>query len=388
MQHPAQLLRSGALCLALLVLVAGRSELGAQVTTASNSSTSVSPSELSQAELLKSYLTVREQLHAAELANLNARLETESTARAQAAAITQKIDALKSVMATEVEHQQIEAQRAAAERQQVATQDANRLVIWMAAGFGSVGLLTMLASTLLLWRGIKHLSEITAQQQQVAVQPQPMPVQSMPAAAQQAWLAVGNAPTPSDEAVAASTQRLTSVVNRMERRILELEHTAIASTPAPVDPLTESNSTRQTPAAPVDPTAHITALLGKGRSLLNANKAGDALACYNEILRIDPDHPEALVKKGSALERLKLDHEAIECYDRAIKADRTMALAYLSKGGVFNRLQRFDEAVECYERALQVEKEAKQGAVTNVSVTANWPSASWPAPTNGAGRSG
>ena len=376
MSYPAQIFRSGTVCVALLSLLCWTGELRAQTPAESAAARSAVPNEPGQAELLKSYLHVREQLHAAELANVNNRLETEATARAQAAAITEKIDALKSVMATELEHQQVEAQRAAAERQQVALQDANRLVVWMAAAFGSIGLLTMFGSTLLLWRGIKHLSQITAQQQQMSapLQPMPVPAQPMPAAPSPAWLAVGNgpAPSPSGEAVAVSNQRLMSVIDRMERRIMELEHSAIAPLPDPTAEITTAAGTKPTPAA-LDQAARIAALLGKGRSLLNANKAQEALVCFDEILAIEPNLPEALVKKGSALERLKKDLEAIECYDRAIKADRNMALAYLSKGGVFNRLQRFDEAVECYEKALQVEKEGQQSKVLRVSVSGEWP---------------
>lgn len=225
----------------------------------------------------------------------------------------------------------------------------------------------MLATTLLQWRGIKRMTEVSAQQR-----PLPVPL-SAPN-----WLPVGNS-SPATEAITVSNQRLMSVIDRMERRILELEHTTAHPFPNSTSSDSVAEPTPTTPArttlssAEKELAAKISALLGKGRSLLNANKANEAVACYDEILSLDANHPEALVKKGSALERLKQDLEAIECYDRAIKADRNMALAYLSKGGVFNRLQRFDEAVECYEQALQVEKQTKPGGVTRVSVSGDWP---------------
>jgi tetratricopeptide (TPR) repeat protein len=111
-----------------------------------------------------------------------------------------------------------------------------------------------------------------------------------------------------------------------------------------------------------DQAALITALLGKGWSLYNRNRAAEAVACYDEILKLDGNHPEALVKKGAALEQLKQDHEALQCYDRAIKADPRMAIAYLSKGRVCNRLQRYDEALECYEHALPARAEESKSA--------------------------
>lgn len=364
MQPSLLTLRSSAICLALLFLSTSRVELQAQATAPEVPAVKpATPDEFSQAELLKSYLHVREQLHSAELAIVNNRLEAEATARAQAAAIAEKLDSIKTTMAAERERQQAETQRMAIERerQQTAARESNRIVLWVAMAFGGVGLLTMLATTLLQWRGIKRMAEVTAQHQQL-----PVPIQ-------QGLLPGGNS-APSSEAVTLSNQRLMSVIDRMERRILELEHTTVQPLPVTLaEPADETKAVRPPSAAP-DSAARISALLGKGRSLLNANKAREAIVCYDEVLGIDANHPEALVKKGSALERLKQDLEAIECYDRAIKADRTMALAYLSKGGVFNRLQRFDEAVECYEQALQVEKGGgKPGGVTRVSVSGEWP---------------
>jgi tetratricopeptide (TPR) repeat protein len=363
MKNQAKLIRSGVICLTLSLLTTGSLKSQAQAAPAvTTPAKATGPDETGQAELLNSYLRVREQLHDAEIAIANNRLEAEATARAQAAAIAEKLDTIKSTIAAEREHQAAETQRAAAEqeRQRIASQEANHIILWIAVSFGVVGLLTMLATALLQWRGIKRMTEVTAQRP------------ALPSATPQGWLTAGNS-GPHSEVVALSNQRLMSVIDRMERRILELENTAAQPLPAsPAEKPVEAVTPRATPAA-LDQAARIAALLGKGRTLLNANKANEAVACYDEILAIEANHPEALVKKGSALERLNQDLQAIECYDRAIQADRNMALAYLSKGGVFNRLQRFDEAVECYEKALQVEKQVKQPSVVRVSVSGEWP---------------
>jgi tetratricopeptide (TPR) repeat protein len=106
--------------------------------------------------------------------------------------------------------------------------------------------------------------------------------------------------------------------------------------------------------------ARITMLLGKGQSLLNLDQAEEALGCFDQVLALDPSHPEALVKKGAALERLRKLEEAIACYDRAIAANGSLTVAYLYKGGLFNRMERFSEALECYEQALRTQ-EARRG---------------------------
>ena len=102
-----------------------------------------------------------------------------------------------------------------------------------------------------------------------------------------------------------------------------------------------------------DEHARIAELLSQAHSMLDVDNPEAALACFDEVLALEPDHSEALVKKGAALERLHKLNEAIECYDRAIAVDDTMTIAYLHKGGLCNRLERFKEALECYEKALR-----------------------------------
>jgi tetratricopeptide (TPR) repeat protein len=341
MRNMVMLSRFGALCIAMLFLGAGRSALRAQPAAEVLPAKPANPEDLSRDELLKSYLQLKEQLHAAELAIVNNRLESEAAARAQAAAITERLDAIKADMAAERERQQLETQRLAAERerQQAEAQRSYRIVLYVASAIGGVGLLAMLLTTLFQWRSISRIAEVTA------LRP-PLPAQAR----------LGFSPNengaPLGEAVALSNQRLLSAIHRMERRISELEPTA--------EPPGKSESSRRAAAtAANDQAARITALLGKGWSLHNRNRAAEAVACYDQILKLDGNHPEALVKKGAALEQLKQDLEALQCYDRAIKADPKMTIAYLSKGRVCNRLERYDEALECYEQALPARAEGK-----------------------------
>ena len=111
-------------------------------------------------------------------------------------------------------------------------------------------------------------------------------------------------------------------------------------------------------AAESGPDAHVAVLLAKGQTLLNLDKAEEALACFDEALVRDPRHAEGLVKKGTALERLGRTEAALECYDRAIAVDGSLTTAYLHKGGVFNRLERYEEALKCYEQALLSEQKS------------------------------
>jgi tetratricopeptide (TPR) repeat protein len=351
MKHIALLFQFGALFVAAFLL-AGRSDLKAQPPTETPPAKSADLDELSQAELMRSYLQVRDQLHATQLAIAHSRAETEATARAQATAIAEKLEAIKSAMEAERQRVQIDTLRANAERerQHIEVQRSNRTVLWVAVGFGAIGLLAMLFMPLVQLRTINRISEIASQRA-------PGPTS--------AELLTHDSDGLPGQAVALSSQRLMTVIERMEKRIFELEHTAVhplpAATTLDVKATNGSDASAHATSATsaTDQSPLITMLLGKGKFLISTNKAKEAVACYDEILRIDSSHAEALVKKGAALERLKQDDAALRCYDRAIEVNKKLTLAYLSKAGVCNRLGRYDEAMECYEQALQTEEEGR-----------------------------
>ena len=358
-----RLFRFGATCLVVLLLVGG-SGLRAQSAVEIPRKSSPAPVQPSQAELLESYRQLREQLRAAELAIVNNRLEVEAAASARTAAITEKFETLRLAMVTERERLQDEARRTAYEReqQQAAAQAMTHDVLRLVFVFGGAGLLALFAIVLLQWRGNRRMAEYATQ------------LQSLPIPDRPDWAPVGNG-APGGENVALANQRLVSVLDRMERRVGELEQTVVP--PAPI-PVTNGGSDSLRKVAP-NPTssarkaAQIKALLDQGQSLLNAKKAVEALAHYDEILSLDANHAEALMKKGLALERLQKSDAALQYYDRAIEADRNLALAYIAKGGLFVRLERFEEAFECYEQAMQAGKTGNPTGVARVSVSADWP---------------
>lgn len=313
--------------------------------------------ELAQAELLRSVLQLRDQLHAAQLAIVNNRVEAESNARVQSTALTENFEALKAAMAVERERHQTETQRLMAERerQQAETQRSMRTVLWVAAAFGAFGLLAVLLSPFLQMRAISRAAELAAGRP------------ALPGGDTHALLAPDAAPL-SDFKVTQSNQRLLSVIDRMEKRIIELEQTAsppgttAAAASAPVAVTAIASPAGDSVVRAGDnggQAAWIAVLMAKGRSLLSVNKAQDAITCYDEILKLDAGHTEALVRKGAALERLNRFEEALHCYNRAIDSNQRYVLAYLHKGGVCNRLERYDEALECYELALQVEEKTR-----------------------------
>jgi len=282
-----------------------------------------SEDDRSQEELLKAFVHLQEQLHQNQMAIESSRLEAQKTAREQAAAITDKLAAIQTALQTEQARQQDEMQR------------SNRTLLWVAAAFGMAGMGAMVFTAVFQWRTMNRIAELIPARAQLL------------AGSSAGLLTAGDMP---GKAVELSNQRLMSVIERLEKRVLELEGAGSVSSATEVEATTVNDN-----GEPSSDAARITVLLGKGQAMLNADQPESALECYDAILALDQSHPEALVKKGAALERLKQDDEALRCYDRAIQADETLTIAYLYKGGVYNRLERYTEALECYEQALRVQ---------------------------------
>lgn len=319
-----------------------------------------SPEELNQADLLKSYLQLRDQLQASQLAIANNRLEAEAAARTQASLTADRLEAITAAMEAERERHRIEMDRHTADRErdraetqrleaerdrrQAELENSNRLVIWVVSGVGGVGLIAITLSPLLYWRTINRVTELAALRPQLGSGAE--------------GLTADGPSGLSDRTVTLSNQQLLSAIDRIEQRVREFEQMWPAPRAAGMVNAGRELEIARRPASVVsDQTSRIRVLLAKAQSLLDLGKTVEALSAYNDVLRLDPNHPEALVKRGAALERLKQDDEAIQCYDRAIKLDRKMTLAYLHKGAVCNRLERYEEAVKCYEQALMVEAE-------------------------------
>ena len=59
-------------------------------------------------------------------------------------------------------------------------------------------------------------------------------------------------------------------------------------------------------------------MLNKGNLLIKLKNYGEALECFNKVIRLDPENSEAWNNKGKILETLGKSGEAIVCYDEAM----------------------------------------------------------------------
>ena len=137
-------------------------------------------------------------------------------------------------------------------------------------------------------------------------------------------------------------------------RIVIVEITSKSSAPPPV-PSTQPVLQKPLP----------TNLPGKSQKtkeewIEEGNRFGDlkqyseALAAYEQAIRLDPNDAVAFATKGYALNRLKRFEEALAACEQAIRLDPNYAVAYQNKGKALNGLNREEEAQWAKEKASQL----------------------------------
>jgi tetratricopeptide (TPR) repeat protein len=92
----------------------------------------------------------------------------------------------------------------------------------------------------------------------------------------------------------------------------------------------------------------------KGVSLKKAGRTREALNCFDEAIRIDPRLPHAWANKGDCLAKFERFGDAVICLDRGLNLDPSSTGCWLNKGNILLGLGRIDEASKCFANALRL----------------------------------
>ena len=292
-------------------------------------------------DTLNAFLQIQEQLHSTQLLIESNRTAAAAEAQRNAAEMAARIQVLEQTVASQ-RASEIEA-----------TQQAQRLTLALAGVFGVVSLAAVLFMAYFQWRAVTRLVELSK------VHPPSLALEERGPTPMLSAGAAGEAP--GRAAVESSNARLFNVVEQLEQRLLELEHTARAPLTEPAAP-TVAPHNGEPPMTDQD--RKIVGLLTEGQAFLNDNEPEKALERFDEALSLDSKNAETWIKRAGALEKLNRFEDAINCYDEAIAADSSMTIAYLHKGGLFNRMSRYEEALQCYEHALHTHDQRTAGVKT------------------------
>jgi tetratricopeptide (TPR) repeat protein len=122
---------------------------------------------------------------------------------------------------------------------------------------------------------------------------------------------------------------------------------------APGEKVVTSTPVASTPTEAASP--DVTELFARGISLEeDPNHQQQAIATYQQVLQIDPEHAAAHINLGTLHYNRQEYILAEEHYRRAIEIDPRYALAYFDLGNVLDETGRVTEAISTYHAALQL----------------------------------
>jgi tetratricopeptide (TPR) repeat protein len=250
-------------------------------------------------QALRSYLEVQAKLHSTLLAIEQARQEAGASSASNAALLAERLHQLESALAS---------QRL---RERDATDQSNRTLLIAAGGFAGLGVLALGLVIFYQMRGMTRLAEIATaipmSRGFAAGLSLPAPGAGEASLALLAGSHAGGAET--------DATRLLGVIDRLERRIQELEQTAHAGPPLS-DHATKADKVAPSSAAKGGP---IGSLLDRAKALEKQQRHAEALACCDEALAAEPTLTRAWLLKASQLQALGREKEALRCYEAALQ---------------------------------------------------------------------
>jgi tetratricopeptide (TPR) repeat protein len=112
----------------------------------------------------------------------------------------------------------------------------------------------------------------------------------------------------------------------------------------------------------------IEAYFGKGTALNALNRHKEALAAFEQVIKLHPFFADAHYSKGYTLSYLERYEEALVAFERAIELAPRYPEAYNSIGKVLSYLERYEEALVAFERAIELKSNYAE-AYYNKSLT-------------------
>ena len=95
-----------------------------------------------------------------------------------------------------------------------------------------------------------------------------------------------------------------------------------------------------------------------GKALLKYNQKEEAIACYEQSLKLNPNLSQAHHNLGEIYSREEKWQAAISSYQKAIKLNPRFSWSHHSLGKAFANTQQWEKAISAYQEALQLNPQA------------------------------
>ena len=96
-------------------------------------------------------------------------------------------------------------------------------------------------------------------------------------------------------------------------------------------------------------------LLRQGIYLSRLDRHEDALAAFDQALKVDPHNANLWAGRGIELKSLNRDEDALPAFDKAVELDPSNSRAWLLRGMVLGRLDRDEEVLAAFDKAVELD---------------------------------
>lgn len=95
--------------------------------------------------------------------------------------------------------------------------------------------------------------------------------------------------------------------------------------------------------------------INKGANFARKGFHKEALNCFNNAIKCNPNNSKAWYNKGTSLSILGIfNEETLHCFDVCIEINPLDAGAWTNRGTTLFQMGNYDEAIRSYNRALEV----------------------------------
>ena len=109
-------------------------------------------------------------------------------------------------------------------------------------------------------------------------------------------------------------------------------------------------------------------MINRGNALIKLKRPADALANYDRVLALEPEHAVGLTARGVALTLMDRYDDALSLHERALLIKPDLVSAHINRGNTLVGLTRMREAIGSYADAIAIEPENAE-ANFNASIT-------------------
>jgi tetratricopeptide (TPR) repeat protein len=110
-------------------------------------------------------------------------------------------------------------------------------------------------------------------------------------------------------------------------------------------------------------------LLKKGNQFFQTGQLQEAMLCFQQAIKANPNLGKAYYNLGVVCKQLKMTEEAVWSYQEALKLGEEPALVYFALGNLYLSIDQNDRAKECYELSIKSDPNFLESYISLIEIS-------------------